>query len=609
MPYHLELGSEGHSFHGKAIVVNSKTGEHKTKHPLPLDLAKAQMKALENREAPPAPKAKKEIHEDYKGPRNKDGTPKKSTKAWGMYVRDRDRPKPEMMKMKHEAQKEDIPEREGEGPKQVRAKAEEAVGVFDSPRMKAIYYLALWLRSGSARVKGLDKVFGEQEKEFGKSEIFYYPNAGSDFSSTWKYLEPLKEAGLIYKGVGISAWTPQDELGLEPIFSVVFNEEKTAKEAIEFLENDFGASVFSKMEKKADRGKITEKDLGIKRDDIKDVPAVPEAKKDALAEFIQTAPEDITGVDFGAKNKEGKLQQGVVTKMLGRENLDIVKSIIVSCQSSDKTQSYARLCGALRFIKNIAQGNMNDSSDVKAHNYERYGLDKMKEGPAYDGGPQTRPLTESEKDPVYRAFNMCIRILANHEKSFAYSDNAKKLSETISVRMLLPTSRTLRLIDGQMPQYFTSDVGHTSGMGHARDNYKWHFAFNRQTKAGKEQYETRMAECKKIAKGLLDSMLAGLKQGAYLYLDKSHKATEESRATEKAKAKAAFEIPKGDKNAVEVFLTEDILTSILLAVTGDPKKASAKVEEYRAAGKLGRKARVYQSNRGNKKTFIDFVKE
>jgi hypothetical protein len=39
-----------------------------------------------------------------------------------MYVRDRDRPKPEMMKMKHEAQKEDIPEREGEGVKQVKAK-------------------------------------------------------------------------------------------------------------------------------------------------------------------------------------------------------------------------------------------------------------------------------------------------------------------------------------------------------------------------------------------------------------------------------------------------------------------------------------------------------
>ena len=132
MPFHLELGSEGHSFHGKAIVVNSKTGEHKTKAPLPLDLAKAQMKALENKEAPPAPKAKKETHDDYKGPRNKDGTPKKSTKAWGMYVRDRDRPKPEMMKAKHEAQKEDIPEREGEGPKEVKAKAEDTSKLFEA---------------------------------------------------------------------------------------------------------------------------------------------------------------------------------------------------------------------------------------------------------------------------------------------------------------------------------------------------------------------------------------------------------------------------------------------------------------------------------------------
>jgi hypothetical protein len=47
MPYHLELGSSGHSFHGKAIVVNSRTGEHKSAHPIPLKKAKAQMRVLE----------------------------------------------------------------------------------------------------------------------------------------------------------------------------------------------------------------------------------------------------------------------------------------------------------------------------------------------------------------------------------------------------------------------------------------------------------------------------------------------------------------------------------------------------------------------------------
>jgi hypothetical protein len=47
MPYHLELGSEGRSFHGKAIVVNSRTGEHKSGHPIPLKKAKAQMRVLE----------------------------------------------------------------------------------------------------------------------------------------------------------------------------------------------------------------------------------------------------------------------------------------------------------------------------------------------------------------------------------------------------------------------------------------------------------------------------------------------------------------------------------------------------------------------------------
>jgi hypothetical protein len=163
-----------------------------------------------------------------------------------------------------------------------------------------------------------------------------------------------------------------------------------------------------------------------------------------------------------------------------------------------------------------------------------------------------------------------------------------------------------------MPKGFYSNVGHTSGMGHARDNYKWQIdtsGMNLRTKVGKEARDAKVDECKKIASGLLDSLLANLKEGAYLYLDKGHKAKEEAKATEKAKAAAAFEIPQGEKKAVTVFLTEDILSSIILAITGDPKKASAKVEEYRASGKLGRKALVYRSNRGNKNVKIEFVKE
>jgi hypothetical protein len=47
MPYHLELGSGGHSFAGKAIVVNSRTGEHMSKKPIPLEKAKAQKRVLD----------------------------------------------------------------------------------------------------------------------------------------------------------------------------------------------------------------------------------------------------------------------------------------------------------------------------------------------------------------------------------------------------------------------------------------------------------------------------------------------------------------------------------------------------------------------------------
>jgi hypothetical protein len=555
MPYHLELGSEGHSFHGKAIVVNSQTGEHKTKHPLPIDLAKAQMKALENREAPPAPKAKKELHEDYKGPRNKDGTPKKSTKAWGMYVRERDRPKPEMMKMKHEAQKEDIPEREGEGPKQVKAKEVKK----EEPKMKRTEIPIAVVRAAISKNTRDDYLI----YEYFISDLFY-----SDWNKKAKLTATKLED--MFPGKGITKQKDNNTIMPLKFFYARFRE--------------YAPAEAQKEEPKKEEPK-------------------KEAKSDALAEFIGSAPEDITGVDYGAKNKEGKLQQGVLTKMLGRENLEVAKSIIISCQGAgSKKISYSRLCGAIRFIRNIALGIENDSSDVKANTYEVYSVE------VGEGG------SKDAKDA-----DMCMRILANHEKGILApytrdmpGDDPKDRSKPLRVYMTLPTSRTLRLIESQMPQGFNSNVGHTSGMGHARDNYKWQIDthdLNLKTKAGRDKRDDRKAECSKVAKGLLESLLANLKEGAYLYLDKAHTATDESKATEKAKAKAAFEIPQGEKNAVEVFLTEDILRSIILAITGDPKKASAKVEEYRTAGKLGRKARVYQSNRGNKNTIIDFVKE
>ena len=47
MPYHLELGSDGHKFAGKAIVVNSITGEHLSKMPIPMEKAEAQKRVVE----------------------------------------------------------------------------------------------------------------------------------------------------------------------------------------------------------------------------------------------------------------------------------------------------------------------------------------------------------------------------------------------------------------------------------------------------------------------------------------------------------------------------------------------------------------------------------
>jgi len=46
MPYHLELGSDGHKFKGKAIVVNSITGHHMSLNPIPIHNAAAQLRIL-----------------------------------------------------------------------------------------------------------------------------------------------------------------------------------------------------------------------------------------------------------------------------------------------------------------------------------------------------------------------------------------------------------------------------------------------------------------------------------------------------------------------------------------------------------------------------------
>jgi len=58
MPYHLELGSDGHKFKGKAIVVNSTTGKHFSDMPIPIEKAKAQMRLLYGVEHGMKPKKK-----------------------------------------------------------------------------------------------------------------------------------------------------------------------------------------------------------------------------------------------------------------------------------------------------------------------------------------------------------------------------------------------------------------------------------------------------------------------------------------------------------------------------------------------------------------------
>lgn len=47
MPFFLELGSDGHKYKDKAIVVSSMTGRHHSLEPIPMKKAKAQKRLLE----------------------------------------------------------------------------------------------------------------------------------------------------------------------------------------------------------------------------------------------------------------------------------------------------------------------------------------------------------------------------------------------------------------------------------------------------------------------------------------------------------------------------------------------------------------------------------
>jgi hypothetical protein len=45
--YHLELGSDGYKYKGKAIVVSSITGRHHSLKPIPIKKAEKQKRLLE----------------------------------------------------------------------------------------------------------------------------------------------------------------------------------------------------------------------------------------------------------------------------------------------------------------------------------------------------------------------------------------------------------------------------------------------------------------------------------------------------------------------------------------------------------------------------------
>lgn len=553
MPYHLELGSEGHSFNGQAIVVNSKTGMHLTLMPVDKDVAKV---IKEHAEKDPAFIAgEKEIAEEAD----------KKVKALAGLRKVESDTKERNTKREQEAT--------AKRPFNRIAKA------FFSGQRKVEMgweYLLFQVLSGVGDLKEKDI---EKYIRSVLTRLMLMPiNVDAELPVRVRKDGDKWEVQFLGRDIDAnsilsSALSYKDYVALKPKVKAEF-------EALIKLHKDNLAN--AKAKEKADReAKEAEDEKGrkAKLDEAETKRKSKSGMNDRLTEFMTTEAEDLTGVDYGNVNREGKRQQGVITHFLGDPNP--VRRMIEQSHSSNATLGAAELIGLIHTLSLVADKRDSNKIERKREEYGRSMIDP-----------------KEVETPADKYYDRSVRLLVNHFPKLKTGGDPKDLKSPLGFLILPPTTKALETLRGLLPGVRLG-AGHITGGIHGASKDKYEYAvdtagLNLRTKAGKDELEKKRNTASEKATDLLNSFFVQLREGAYLYLEKTAKATQEKKAVLKA---SGMTIPKGEKNKAEVPLTREGLYDMSLSITGDEtrakKYADDNLSDYQAKGRAGKKLYVY----------------
>ena len=600
MRYHLELGSGGHSFGGKAIVVNSKTGTHMTRTPEDMGKATERLEKAEKKGEDVV--WNKALRMSEKAYNKEQWHAKRAKKAPASQKRESEAEAEARRKLSTDRLREwatKIHSKGEEAREAHRAKVEEEEDELDfhpyyheMPGRKIATYLRLRYDKSHAwfpeaflwhpitQTDGTLKVGRYAGLLQANGDIDTDPDKEVEVSDTGGvYQEDKAQENKVIARVWARDRSTKKLADWAKGVQAKGEKARETHKAKEEAKEEARVKAEAKAKEDAKKAKSDAKKADIKAKALAQIKkAEVKVDDEGLQEFMDTAPEDVAGHFFGKPNKKGMLQRGIISQMVG--DVDFPKQLVEACAGTDDDASYARLVGALYFLNTIANKQMDAWRPNKANTFYKTSVGSLK-----GKYSEAESMSAADKD-----WNMCCRVLVNHHKLLSYFAEPKNLEKSLYIHMLLPGQKALNVVKSHMPSYFQEYVGHTSGMSGARDNYKWEIGVqSRKSNADKVEYERKLEECSNKATALLADMKKALIGGAYLYLDKGTKAKQEVaqvKAAEKAeerkavRASAGIQIPEGIKNRVRLTLTADNLYDIGLALTGDEAGANKIVADW-----------------------------
>lgn len=534
--FHLELGSEGHSFNGRMIVVNSRTGQHLTSSPLMPKDAILMKKFAE--EKPKFIKEEKKIAEEA------DARIKAVAGLRKVEEETKARNERREIKAEHKA-KEAKAEAETKTPHYRIGKAFNSADREVEPANYLGDYRYTQVLSGVSDLKEyIEKYvkFVLKRTNLAHSDADYFPVKLRPDGDKWNVLFDSTNLDKVSKQS--SALSYKDWERLTPKIKSIFetkiklDKERRVKEAEERKVKE----AKDKAEREAKQADLD----GRRKANLASAEAKRKVDVDKnLKEFIATAPEDITGVDYGKTKK----QQGVITKMVG--DVRPIQSMIEQSHSNNATFGAAELIGLLHTLSLVADKRKSNKIERTSAEYGR-----------------SRIEPSEVETPADKYYDRSVRLIVNHFPKLLTAGNPKDLTKGMGFLILPPTPKALNTLRGLLglAEGVRLEAEHKTG---AYGNVS----------SDKYEYGVKASEAdaaSERATGILNSFFLELKEGAYLYLEKTEKAHQEKKVVLKA---SGMMIPQGAKNAVRVELTRQGVYDLAVAITGSEAKANKYVED------------------------------